>query len=51
MALRPWYKVIIPREGRRDGKPLDSSEFAVFLDHVREGRAPADYQGPQRFFG
>ncbi len=51
MALQPWYKVIIPREDLRDGKPLDASEFAVHLDHVRDGRAPADYQNPQRFFG
>ena len=51
MALQPWYKVIIPREDLRDGKPLDASEFAVHLDHVRDGRAPADYQNPIRFFG
>ncbi len=51
MALQPWYKVINPREDLRDGKPLDASEFAVHLDHVRDGRAPADYQNPQRFFG
>ena len=51
MALQPWYKIIIPREDLRDGKPLDASEFAVHLDHVRDGRAPADYQNPQRFFG
>ena len=51
MALQPWYKVTIPREDLRDGKPLDASEFAVHLDHVRDGRAPADYQNPQRFFG
>ena len=51
MALQPWYKVVIPREDLRDGKPLDASEFAVHLAHVRDGRAPADYQNPQRFFG
>ena len=40
MALKPWYKVITPREDLRDGRPLDASEFAVHLDHVRDGRAP-----------
>lgn len=50
MALKPWYKVVTPREDLREGRPLDASEFAVHLDHVREGRAPADYQQPERFF-
>ena len=50
MALKAWYKVVTPREDLRDGRPLDASEFAVHLDHVRDNRAPADYQEPQRFF-
>src|SRR5881296_1738086 len=50
MSLKPWYKVVTPREDLREGKPLDASEFAVHLDQVREGRAPADYQKPERFF-
>ena len=50
MALKPWYKVITPREDLRDGRPLDASEFAVHLDHVRDGRAPAVYQDPAEFF-
>src|SRR5256885_14698880 len=29
---------------------MDASEFAVHLDHVREGHAPRDYQEPERFF-
>ncbi|MCL4466049.1 MAG: DUF499 domain-containing protein [Chloroflexi bacterium] len=48
--LKPWFHVIQPREDLRSGKPLDASEFAVHLDHVREGRAPVDYQKPERFF-
>jgi hypothetical protein len=48
MSLEPWYKVETPREDLREGPPLDASEFAVHLDHVREGRAPGDYQGPER---
>jgi len=50
MALKPWYNVAIPREDLREGRPLDASEFAVHLDQVRDGRAPAVYQKPERFF-
>ena len=50
MALKPWYKVVTPREDLREGKPLDASEFAVHLGQVRDGRAPDDYQNPERFF-
>jgi predicted AAA+ superfamily ATPase len=50
MALKPWYKVVTPREDLRENRPLDASEFAVHLDHVRNGTAPADYKDPQRFF-
>jgi hypothetical protein len=50
MPLKSWYKVVTPREDLREGKPLDASEFAVHLDQVREGKAPADYQKPERFF-
>jgi hypothetical protein len=49
-ALKPWYKVVTPREDLRDGKPLDASEFAVHLDQIMDGRAQADYQDPKRFF-
>lgn len=51
MAKRqPWYKIVTPRADLREGKPLDASEFAVHLDHVREGRASEDYQNAARFF-
>ncbi|HYV39720.1 MAG TPA: DUF499 domain-containing protein [Gemmataceae bacterium] len=49
-ALKPWYRVVTPREDLREGKPLDASEFAIHLDQVRDGRAPTDYQKPERFF-
>ena len=49
-ALKPWYKVVDPREDLRKGKPLDASEFAVHLDKVRDGTAPEDYQDAERFF-
>jgi hypothetical protein len=48
--MKPWHKVVTPREDLREGRPLDASEFAVHLDHVRDGRAPEDYQKPERFF-
>lgn len=38
MALKPWYKVVTPREDLREGKPLDAAEFAVHLDQVGDGR-------------
>ncbi|HOI54444.1 MAG TPA: DUF499 domain-containing protein, partial [Phycisphaerae bacterium] len=49
MALKPWYKIVEPREDLREGRPLDASEFAVHLDKVREGTAPEDYRDPKRF--
>jgi hypothetical protein len=50
MSLKPWYKIVTPREDLRDDKPLDASEFAVHLDQVRDKRAPDVYQNPARFF-
>lgn len=48
--LQPWYSVVTPREDLRENRSLDASEFAVHLDHVREGRAYKDYTEPKRFF-
>jgi predicted AAA+ superfamily ATPase len=50
MNIKPWYKLVTPREDLREGKPLDASEFAVHLDHVRLGTAPKDYIDAERFF-
>jgi len=50
VKIKPWYKVVTPREDLREGKPLDASEFAVHLDQIRDGRANEDYQNPERFF-
>ena len=50
MMFKPWYQMIYPREDLREAKPLDAAEFAVHLDQVRDGRAPSDYQNPERFF-
>ena len=48
--LKPWYQVVVPREDLRENRPLDASEFAVHLDHIREQRAHPDYLNPERFF-
>ena len=48
--LGPWYQVITPREDLRENRPLDASEFAVHLDHIRDNRSHADYVKPKRFF-
>ena len=50
MALKPWHKVVEPREDLREDRPLDASEFAVHLDKVREGTAPEVYSNPKQFF-
>ncbi len=50
MGLTPWYKLVTPREDLREGRPLDASEFAVPLDKIHSGRAPAVYQEPAKFF-
>ena len=50
MALKPWYQVVFPREDLREGKPLDASEFAVHLEHVRDGTAKKVYVEPGPFF-
>ncbi len=49
-GLKPWHQVAVPREDLRKGAPLDASEFAIHLDQVIDGRAPQDYQEPERFF-
>ncbi|MDR1924760.1 MAG: DUF499 domain-containing protein [Planctomycetaceae bacterium] len=48
--LKFWYNVIKPREDLRENRPLDASEFAIHLDHVRNGSAPKDYSDPHQFF-
>ncbi len=50
--LKPWYQVVTPREDLRENRPMDASEFAVHLDHIREKRdnVSADYLDPARFF-
>src|SRR5437899_5304621 len=48
--MEPWYKVVLPRQELREGRSLDPSEFAVHLEQVVAGTAPADYVKPEKFF-
>jgi hypothetical protein len=48
--LKSWYQVVTPRGDLRENRPLDASEFAVHLDHIRDKRAHDDYLKPERFF-
>lgn len=48
--MKPWYKIVTPREDLREERPLDASEFAVHLDQVRDGTAPKVYRIPAEFF-
>lgn len=50
MALKPWYKIVTPRDDLKEGRPLDAAEFAVNLDLVRNGQASEDYLDPKQFF-
>jgi len=50
MALKPWYKIVAPRDDLKEGRPLDAAEFAVNLDLVRNGLASEDYLDPKQFF-
>ena len=48
--MEPWYKCVVPRKELREGRSLDPSEFAVHLEQVASGTAPADYIDPAKFF-
>ncbi len=48
--MEPWYKVVTPRKEVREGRSFNPDEFAIHLEQVVAGRAPADYQDPHQFF-
>ena len=50
MPLDPWYKVAQPREEVREGRSFNPDEFAIALEQVVGGTAPADYCDPEAFF-
>ena len=49
MSLKPWYTIVTPREDIRENKSLDMAEFAVHLDHIRDGRAQRNIKCPKVF--
>lgn len=50
--LKPWYKVVQPREDLLKNRSLEASEFAVNLGHIHDGNAtvPQVYSDPVQFF-
>lgn len=51
-ALRvdPWYRATTPRREVREGRSFNPDEFAIALEQVVAGIAPADYCRPDQFF-
>ncbi|GIV02394.1 MAG: hypothetical protein KatS3mg082_3026 [Nitrospiraceae bacterium] len=48
--MEPWYKTATPREEVRAGRSFNPDEFAIALEQVVAGTAPADYCDPAQFF-
>jgi len=48
--MEPWYKVATPRKEVREGRSFNPDEFAIALEQVVAGTAPADYRDPEQFF-
>lgn len=48
--MEPWYKVVEPRKEVREGRSFNPDEFAIALEQVVAGTAPADYKDPHQFF-
>jgi predicted AAA+ superfamily ATPase len=48
--MDPWYKVTTPRKEVREGRSFNPDEFAIALEQIVAGTAPADYRNPKEFF-
>ena len=48
--MDPWYKVATLRKEVREGRSFSPDEFAIALEQVVAGTAPADYRDPAQFF-
>ena len=48
--MQPWYRVVTLREEVREGRSFSPDEFAIALEQVVNGTAPADYSDPDQFF-
>ena len=50
MKPSPWYKAVTLRQEVREGRSFSPDEFAIALEQVVAGTAPADYCDPSQFF-
>ena len=48
--MTPWYRVVTLRKEVREGRSFSPDEFAIALEQVVAGTAPADYSDPEQFF-
>jgi hypothetical protein len=48
--MEPWYKIATPRKEVREGRSFNPDEFAIALEQIVAGVAPADYKDPRQFF-
>ena len=48
--MQPWHRVVTPRAEVREGRSFSPDEFAIALEQVVSGGAPADYADPAQFF-
>ena len=48
--MEPWYRVVTARPEVREGRSFSPDEFAIALEQVVAGTAPADYTDPAQFF-
>jgi hypothetical protein len=50
IQLDPWHRTTQLRREVRDGRSFNPDEFAIALEQVVSGTAPADYRDPVQFF-
>src|SRR5579863_7686453 len=50
MRVDPWHHATEPRPEVRGGRSFNPDEFAIALEQVVAGTAPADYRDPAQFF-
>ena len=51
--MKPWWKVVRPKQDIIDGDNVDLGVFAIHLDQIanQSPEAPAVYRDPKLFFG
>jgi hypothetical protein len=50
IRVDPWYRATTLRRELQEGRSFNPDEFAIALEHVVAGTAPADYCDPGQFF-